>query len=306
MRTEQKESQSSHVRYYAIAGIAIRVESELPITDSTFHPKFRHFEVDGPVEDAIVIRHHIAMPDWIEGGLGKEIHGKPPWKIYQREEDWIYLCVPPGSDGDVVNLAALVRRDHSRTDVYHGSRETLQWNDHRSLSLFPTDQVLLAPVLARRRACYLHACGAIYKGAGLVFMGHSDAGKSTMATMLKDHAEILCDDRIIIRKWSDGFKVHGTWCHGDVPIVSAKGAPLKAVLHLEKARENRLLPIADRRVAIQRLLACLIKPLRTADWWNRMLTLVEIAAREAPHHILRFDRSGAVVELLDRLLKEDS
>jgi len=49
---------------------------------------------------------------------------------------------------------------------------------------------------------------------------------------------------------------------------------------------------------IRRLLACLIKPLTTADWWQRMLTLVPQIAAAAPCYLLDFDRSGRVVELL--------
>ena len=81
----------------------------------------------------------------------------------------------------------------------------------------------------------------ILNGQGLIFVGHSEAGKSTTAAMLKnvgvgaglvpalegDHkgsplqVEILCDDRNIVRRWEEGWRVHGTWSHGDVPEVSS-------------------------------------------------------------------------------------
>jgi hypothetical protein len=141
----------------------------------------------------------------------------------------------------------------------------------------------------------------VLEGKGLLFAGHSDADKSTMVTMLKDKAEILCDDSIIVRRWQEGFRIHGTLSHGDVPDVSANSAPLKAILFLENAKENRLIPFDDRREVIRKLMACLIKPFVTADWWDKMLFLVERMAREVPCYTLHFDKSGRVVDLLKRL-----
>lgn len=65
-------------------------------------------------------------------------------------------------------------------------------------------------------------------------MGHSEAGKSTTVKLLQGKAEILCDDRNIIRRWPEGFVVHGTWSHGEVPLVSPASAPLWAILFLRK------------------------------------------------------------------------
>jgi hypothetical protein len=39
-----------HRRYYQIAGITIQVESDLPITDATFSPKFKCFEMISPAK----------------------------------------------------------------------------------------------------------------------------------------------------------------------------------------------------------------------------------------------------------------
>ena len=136
-----------------------------------------------------------------------------------------------------------------------------------------------------------------------------------MATMLKDKAEILCDDRIIVRKPSTknrapktedrtphtGFRIYGTWSHGEVPDVSPNSAPLKAILFLEKAKENRLIPISDKKETTRRLLECLIKPFVTADWWEKTLSLVDKVVEEVPCYVLRFDKSGRVVGLLEKL-----
>jgi hypothetical protein len=170
-----------------------------------------------------------------------------------------------------------------------------------SLTTFSSDQILLARVLADRQGCYLHASGIIVDGKGLLFVGHSEAGKSTILKMLRGHGEILCDDRIIVRRWPEGFRIHGTWSHGELPDVSPAGAPLRAVLFLEKASANELIPITDRVEQLGKVLSHVIKPLVTAEWWEKTLALVEKIVTEVPAYRVRFDKSGEVVDLLKQL-----
>jgi len=88
----------------------------------------------------------------------------------------------------------------------------------------------------------------------------------------------------------EGPRVFGTWSHGDVPDVSADSAPLEAILFLEKSRENRLVPLESKREIVGRLLGCLVKPLVTADWWEKELALAEYLSSEVPCYVLRFDK----------------
>ena len=108
----------------------------------------------------------------------------------------------------------------------------------------------------------------IFEGQGLLFAGHSEAGKSTITNLLRDTGEILCDDRIIVRRHSKGFRIHGTWSHGDITEVSSASAPLKAILFLEQAAENQLIPLLDRKEVFRRLVFLVIRPLVTAEWWG--------------------------------------
>jgi len=142
------------------------------------------------------------------------------------------------------------------------------------------------------------------EGKGLLFVGNSSAGKSTIANLLRSKGEILCDDRIIVRRHSDGFRIYGTWSHGDVPDVSPHSAPLRAILFLEQSDENRLVSIDDRNEFLRRLLACLIRPFETAEWWEKELALVEKIVREVPSYVLRFDKSGRIAEEINKMLGE--
>lgn len=293
----KENRQKNHCRYYQIAGITIRVESDLPLKDVTFHPKFRHFEVDGPGEDTITIRHIFGRLPLKKHALGKPVYSKAPWDIYRKVDSWIYVGWFSILWYQYNYQMALINYDHTEVKIHNKSSKIFRKGNLNSLTLFPTDQILLALVLADREGCYLHAGGVVLDGKGFLFAGHSESGKSTMVSMLKNNGEILCDDRIILRRWPEGFKIHGTWSHGDVPDVSSRSAPLKGVFFLEKAQENRLAPI-DSKEAIKLILACLIKPFLTYDWWDKMLALVEKIAREVPCQKLFFDKSGEVEDLL--------
>jgi MoaA/NifB/PqqE/SkfB family radical SAM enzyme len=289
-----------HRRYYHIAGLTIQVESDLPITDNTLSSKFESFEADGPGEETVALRHVFSLPDMGRQNLGEQVYRKPPWAIYRKGNSWIYVGISPDPEDRDIDRLAVFNQDHSHGTLCHGERQKklfLGGNLH-SLTLFPTDQILLARVLADRGGCFLHSAGVILENKGLLFVGHSDAGKSTMAKMLKGKAEILCDDRIIVREEPQGFRIYGTWSHGDVAEVSANSAPLSALLFLNKAERNLVTPIKDKGEKFKKLLPYLIKPLETRDWWDRMLDLTHRIAGSVPFYSLEFDKSGGVVEVL--------
>jgi hypothetical protein len=297
-----KESwKEKHRRHYDIAGITVRVESDLPFSEGTFRPKFKLFEVPEPGNDVVTIRHHFSLPDLDGVDLGREVYRKPPWAVYEKGDSWIYIGIAPDPGDRGLHRVAVCSRDHSRTRIYNQNEGLFLAGGMDSLALFSSDQILIARVLADRKGCYLHSAGIVLDGKGLLFAGHSEAGKSTMVKMMRDKAEVLCDDRIIIRKWPDGFRIHGTWSHGEIPEVSHSSAPLRAILFLEKSADNRLVRIEDKRERVRKVLEFLVRPFVTPDWWDKMFTLIEEIADDIPCYTLYFDKSGRVGDLLKGL-----
>lgn len=293
--------QKNHRRYYQVAGITILVEADLPITEGTYVPKFKIFEVKKPGKDVISIRHHFNLPGMGKEFYGKEIYRKPPWAVYQKDNSWIYEVFSSRAEGNRVYQVVFFNHDFSRAQIYNHNEDRFKNGDNNTLTLFSSDQVLLAQVLAHRQACFFHSSGVALDGKGLIFIGHADVGKSTMVKLLKGRAEILCDERIIVRRWPDGFKIHGNWAHGEVPDVSAGSAPLKDIFFLEQAKKSQILPIKNKQEKIRKLLACLIKPVDTADWWSKMLALTETIVKEVPCYSLQFNTSGDIIEELEAL-----
>lgn len=290
-----------HRRYYRIAEITLQVESDLSITDETFNPKFKLFAVDAPGEDTVSIRHHFSLPDLREKDLGTPVYRKAPWAVYKKGNSWIYLGISPIRQDKSLHRVVVFNHNHTRARIYNNSEEIFLKGNLHSLTLFPTDQILLAQLLADRQGCILHSCGVNLGGRGLLFAGHSGAGKSTIARLLKDKAELLCDDRMIIRRHKEGFKIYGTWSHGNVPDVSSQPVSLKAIFFLRKSRGNHIIPIADKKEITKRLLLFLVRPFVTVDWWQKTLSLMESVSEKVPCYVLEFDKSKKVADLLERL-----
>jgi MoaA/NifB/PqqE/SkfB family radical SAM enzyme len=329
-RRYKEEWQAYHRRYFRIAGITIQVDSDLPIDDRTFHPTLTAFRVEGPGEDTVTIHHRFFLPDLEGKDLGRELYRKPPWAISQRNGSYIYLGIAPQADDPSLDCVATFNADHSRAQICNDRQDAWLRGDLHSLTLFSSDQILIAHLLADRRGCCLHSAGAILDGAGMLFVGHSEAGKSTITRLLMQYGhsgrsdassaspgaaqrtatggsgavEILCDDRNIVRRLEGGWRVYGTWSHGDVPAVSANDAPLRAVCFIEKANENTLTPLADSREIIRRLLSCVIRPFVTADWWRKTLDTAGQMTREVPFYVMQFDKSGEIVGELKKLTEK--
>ena len=302
----KKECPDEHRRYFQIAGITVCVESDLDFNEVKFKEEFAPFAVEGPGKDNVTLHHHFGLPDLTGQDLGKTVYRKVPWAISRKGDKWFYLGIASEAQEAELQWVGIFNADHTDAVIYSPERlkdivrKTSQgWY---SLSLFPTDQVWLAPLLADRSAVLLHSAGVILNGQGLLFVGHSDAGKSTTVNMLKGRAEILCDDRNVARCRDDGWHIHGTWSHGDVADVSSASAPLRAILFLQQDRCNEILPLTDRKAIWKLLLGTLIKSVVTAEWWQKEIDILEQIIRDVPCYTMRFDKSGRIVPELGKLV----
>ncbi|WP_419663348.1 uncharacterized protein Dvar_37070 [Desulfosarcina variabilis str. Montpellier] len=289
-------------KIFQIGGMTIQVTADLPMHEQTFHPKFRAFAVDEADEAMVCLHHCFGSPDDCAWLPGRTIYERSPWRIDATADGFHYTWTSALQDDGVFQRQARFSHDHNRGVIYNDAlrRQMFLAGDLGSLTLFPTDQILLARLMADRDGCMVHSSAVILNGKGYLFVGHSDAGKSTIAALLGNSGEILCDDRNIIRCLNGHFRLYGTWSHGDLPDVSGASAPLAGIFFLNQDDHNHLVRIQDLKTAFPRLLACLVKPLVTNDWWEKSLDFVARLVKAVAFYDLYFDRQGdGLLELLE-------
>lgn len=286
-------------RFFQIAGMSIEVQSDLPFSDTTFSPKFKAFEIGAPLAENIVLHHRFEACRTVPKPENR-VYLKPPWAVYKQDNQWIYQWVKAAPPHESYFRTVVTDKEHSFLDVYNDDsiKEQFLKGGLTSLTMFPTDQILMGRILAYRNGCIMHSLGVSLDKQGLLFVGHSDAGKSTMAGIMKQGADILCDDRNIIRKKNNAYFVSGTWSHGDVPEISPETVPLKGIFFLEKANFNQIKPVEDSRQSFDRLLACMIRPFETRDWWDNALDFLSGLCQQVPCWNLQFDKTGQIYHLV--------
>ncbi len=156
-------SPTSGRRFFLLAGILLAVETEPDAPPLRLHRKFEAFETDASGPDAVLIRHHAReFPDPL--GSARLAYAKPPYAVFDRGDVWVYRI---GGRGDGAVQTAVFSKDYRSADIFTPGPVAVPGDGFDSLTLLPTDQVLLAPLLAARGGCLLHAGGVIRGGRGL-------------------------------------------------------------------------------------------------------------------------------------------
>jgi hypothetical protein len=163
----------------------------------------------------------------------------------------------------------------------------------------PTLELLMINYLAQGRGVILHGCGIEKDGEGILFIGESGAGKSTMANLWNadEGIEILSDDRIIVRKSGGDFRIYGTPWHGEAQFVSPRGVNLKKMFFLRHAEQNEILALNGVE-SVQQLLKCSFPPFWDAKGMNFTLDLFSELATAVPCYELDFKPDKSVIDFI--------
>jgi len=292
-----KDLLSYHLAF-EIGGITLSIDSDLSLKKETFASKFQLFRCDNGEDNEVTIHHHCGLPEI--SNWGEKVYQRAPWIIYKTPSGYIYKMFVEGNEESP--LIAIFNKNHSEGHIYKGKNyvSAFKKGTLTSLLCFPTDQILFARLLADRSGIILHGSGLIFKEKGYLFVGHSDAGKTTLVKIFRQHARILNDDRIIVRKEGSRFYLYGTPWHGELSLVAPDRVPLKAVFFLNQAEENKV-EKTEGLGAFKRLYGCTIKPLVTEKWARNALDICQALSREVACYNLYFDKSGGVISLIEKL-----
>ncbi|HKW18332.1 MAG TPA: hypothetical protein VJO35_12570 [Terriglobales bacterium] len=149
---------------------------------------------------------------------------------------------------------------------------------------YPADELLFTNYLAAHcLGVEVHGCGLVdSENGGHLFLGHSGDGKSTTARLWDTfrEAEILSDDRLILRLHDGELWMYGTPWHGEAAFASAGRAKLKNIFILQHGTGNNFSPLKKAR-AVGEIFARCFPPFhspggieRTVEFLKRLVDAV--------------------------------
>jgi hypothetical protein len=186
---------------------------------------------------------------------------------------------------------------------------------------YPLDELLIMHRLTQEKAIELHGVGIVGPdGASNLFVGHSEAGKSTTARLWTSHHDVrvLSDDRIIVRehrvrdenvrddelcedelrKDATQIFMYGTPWHGEAAFALPDRAPLQRIFILEHGCGNVITRLS-RSQTVAELFARSFVPFHRHEYVDSALRFLERVADSVACYRYAFEPDESAV---DRIL----
>lgn len=216
------------------------------------------------------------------------------WKLYRTDDAWhLFLTIPHAEEGPY--QAGVFSPDFLEGTVYFP-----QGRVNIFPLTYPFGEVLIINLLGLERGVMIHGCGVIAdKHRGLLFAGASGAGKSTIARLWDSHpaAEVISDDRVILRKIDGEIWMYGTPFHGTAGFAANRRVRLDSVYFLRHAAENTRQSLGLMNAA-SRLLVCAFPPFWDASGMAFTLSLLDEVTQRVPCYDLGFKPTSAIVNTI--------
>ncbi|MGX9728776.1 MAG: hypothetical protein ACTFAK_16130 [Candidatus Electronema sp. VV] len=241
---------SLHNILIRIAGIQIKLTSPLSIAELGIEERLGPFFAADADERPLA---YVALR-WQESELppvprGELIYNPGSiWTMHREGTDWYAALTYQSEKRTAQPQAVLCANPNWDNLTLTEHRSGPQW---QSLLNIGAGELILRTAILFSGGLVFHASGLDDNGKGIVFIGHSGAGKSTQLELWNDEPGVIAmnDDRIAVRAEENGPMCYGTPWGGSSDIARNHAAPLAALILLEQAPENAIEPLTPAAAA---------------------------------------------------------
>lgn len=227
--------------------------------------------------------------------------GNDLWRIGQdAQEQWVLELAHPETHH--WRMGAKVSPDFSAGTLYHARTAQPPYDPIP----YPLEQPLIIARLAFLSGMVLHASCVMIHGRGVLFVGQSGRGKTTLARLCRSHgATILNDERNIIRTLNNTLQVSSSPWHGEENEVHPDCVPLAAVCFIRHATQNSLTPLHPSAAAALLLQHAFI-PVFLPQGMELLADLAGNVLQQVPAYDCAFTPDERAPRMIMRVLKERS
>ena len=297
------DTEFRHRSSFEIGGVSVHVAGHSR-RDIAFASSLQPFRSKSLVSD---IELNIEWRDSLVRSLGKPAFDSGSlWKLYEEDDEFIFDFILAGGN-EVPYKRLRVDRTFSWARLQMNAR-SFQNSGYIVAPLeYPLDELLIMHRLTQERAIELHSCGIVTAGGvGNLFVGHSEAGKSTTTRLWteRQQVQVLSDDRIIVRRADDSankptMRMYGTPWHGEAMYASPESACLSRIMILQHGHGNVLTRLSPSE-AVAELFARSFVPFHRHEYVNSALDFLQELVGSVPVYRYAFEPDQrAVNKILD-------
>jgi len=183
------------------------------------------------------------------------------------------------------------------------------WIDEQCNEWLKLDTVFAAmfsleKLMINKDAMILHSAYVCYNDTAILFSAPSKTGKSTQASLWEKYRQThtINGDRTLMMRGKEGWMAYGWPVCGSSAICHNESYPIKAIVMLRQAKENRVYPLNGFQ-AVREVLEQI-----TVNGWDgefqiRALDLIEELLSEIPVYMLECNISEDAVICLENILQ---
>jgi hypothetical protein len=222
---------------YSIGGIKVQITSHCVqgLYDDSI---LAAFEAEGPADMCVDIV--AADPPSREGA--QRLHDLGSWIYAYRYKDQLLVGFRIKDPGDTFPYLAMDVSELAALARFYVRPEGIEAAGFLHPFQRPAAEIFLLHCLSTRHGTMFHSCGVDDCGRGYLFIGPSSAGKTTMARLWRETANVpvLSDENVIVRRAGEDFLLYGTPWPGDGGTYHTGSCKLECIFFIEHAPANSL------------------------------------------------------------------